>query len=134
MLGNKMLTDVRPTVQHEQGQRGMKVGRLGVHRWLLLRAGDKWARKARARLKAVFETADPNNEISAGCAWALPAPGADEPALNDGSQRAGEGMSGQVSGCVEWTPGRRQSRRPTRHRRALSPQVWTSRRDSGIED
>lgn len=69
MLANKMLTDVRQRVQHEQqGRRGMKVDPAWAHRRLLLRAGNDLGPKALARLKTVFETDDPTNEISA--AWA----------------------------------------------------------------
>jgi transposase len=70
MLANKMLTDVRQRVQHEQqGRRGMKVDPAWAHRRLLLRAGDQLGPKALARLKAVFDTDDPTNEISA--AWGV---------------------------------------------------------------
>src|SRR5664280_567985 len=66
MLGNKMLTDVRQRVQHEQqGRRGMKVDPAWAHRRLLLRAGNELGPKALARLNTVFETDDPTNEISA---------------------------------------------------------------------
>jgi transposase len=42
MLGNKMLTDVRQRVQHEQqGRRGMKIDPAWAHRRLLLRAGNE---------------------------------------------------------------------------------------------
>jgi hypothetical protein len=69
MLGNKMLTDVRQRVQHEQrGRRGMKVDAAWAHRRLLLRAGDQLGPKALDRLKTVFDTDDPTNEISP--AWA----------------------------------------------------------------
>ena len=69
MLGNKMVTDVRQRVQHEeQGRRGMKVDPAWAHRRLLLRAGNELGPKALARLKIVFDTDDPTNEISA--AWA----------------------------------------------------------------
>jgi transposase len=70
MLANKMLTDVRQRVQHEQqGRRGMKVDPAWAHRRLLLRAGNQLGPKALARLQTVFETDDPTNEISA--AWAI---------------------------------------------------------------
>jgi hypothetical protein len=70
MLGNKMLTDVRQRVQHEQqGRRGMKVDPAWAHRRLLLRAGNELGPKALARLKTVFGTDDPANEISA--AWGI---------------------------------------------------------------
>jgi transposase len=70
MLANKMLTDVRQRVQHEQhGRRGMKVDPAWAHRRLLLRAGNELGPKALARLKTVFETDDPTNEISA--AWGV---------------------------------------------------------------
>jgi transposase len=68
MLANKMLTDVRQRVQHEQqGRRGMRVDPAWAHRRLLLRAGNELGPKTLARLKTVFETDDPTNEISA--AW-----------------------------------------------------------------
>ena len=68
MLGNKMLTDVRQRVQHEQqSRRGMKVDPAWAHRRLLLRAGNELGPTALARLKTVFETDDPTEEISA--AW-----------------------------------------------------------------
>jgi transposase len=70
MLANKMLTDVRQRVQHEQqGRRGMKVDPAWAHRRLLLRAGNELGPKALARLKTVFDTDDPTNEISA--AWGI---------------------------------------------------------------
>ena len=70
MLANKMLTDVRQRVQHEQqGRRGMKVDPAWAHRRLLLRAGNELGPKALARLKTVFDTDDPTNEISA--AWGV---------------------------------------------------------------
>jgi len=57
MLANKMLTDVRQRVQHEQqGRRGMKVDPAWAHRRLLLRAGNELGPKALARLKTVFDT------------------------------------------------------------------------------
>ena len=69
MLGNKMLTDVRQRVHHEQrGRRRMKVDAAWAHRRLLLRAGDQLGTKALAGLKTVFDTDDPTNEICA--AWA----------------------------------------------------------------
>jgi len=70
MLANKMLTDVGLRVQHEQqGRRGMKVDPAWAHRRLLLRAGDELGPKALARLKTVFDTDDPTDEISA--AWGV---------------------------------------------------------------
>ena len=70
MLGNKMLTDVRQRVQHQQqGRRGMKVDPAWAHRRLLLRAGDQLGPKALGRLRTVFDTDEPTNEISA--AWAI---------------------------------------------------------------
>jgi transposase len=67
-LANQMLTDVRQRVQHEQqGRRGMKVDPAWAHRRLLLRAGNELGPKDLARLKTVFDTDDPTNEISA--AW-----------------------------------------------------------------
>ena len=47
----------------------MKVDPAWAHRRLLLRAGNELSPKALARLKAVFETDDPTNEISA--AWGV---------------------------------------------------------------
>lgn len=70
MLANKMLTDVRQRAQHEQqGRRGMKVDPAWAHRRLLLRAGNELGPKALARLKSVFDTDDPTDEISA--AWGI---------------------------------------------------------------
>lgn len=69
MLGNAMVTDVRQRVLREQqGRRGMKVDPAWAHRRMLLRGGDQLSPKALARLKTVFATDDPTNEISA--AWA----------------------------------------------------------------
>jgi len=69
MLANKMVTDVRQRVQHEQQERrGMKVDPAWAHR-RFLRAGNELGPKALARLKAVFDTDDPTNEISA--AWGI---------------------------------------------------------------
>jgi len=70
LLANTMLTDVRQRVQHEQqGRRGMKVDPAWAHRRLLLRAGNELGPGALARLRTVFETDDPSNEISA--AWGI---------------------------------------------------------------
>jgi transposase len=70
LLANTMLTDVRQRVQHEQqGGRGMKVDPAWAHRRLLLRAGNELGPKALARLRTVFDTDDPTNEISA--AWGI---------------------------------------------------------------
>jgi len=61
MLSNKMLTDVRQRVKHEQqGRRGMKVDPAWAHRRLLLRAGNELGPKALARLKTVFDTDGPD--------------------------------------------------------------------------
>ena len=69
MLGNAMVTDVRQRVLREQqGRRGMKVDPAWAHRRLLLRNGDELSAKALTRLRTVFATDDPTNEISA--AWA----------------------------------------------------------------
>ena len=69
MLANAMVTDVRQRVLREQlGRRGMKVDPAWSHRRLLLRGGDQLSPKALARLKTVFTSDDPTNEISA--AWA----------------------------------------------------------------
>lgn len=69
MLGNQMVTDVRQRVLREQhGRRGMKIDPAWAHRRLLLRGGDQLSPKALARLKTVFATDDPTNEIAA--AWA----------------------------------------------------------------
>jgi len=69
MLGNQMVTDVRQrALREQQGRRGMKVDPAWAHRRLLLRAGDQLGPKALSRLKTVFATDDPTNEISA--AWA----------------------------------------------------------------
>ena len=60
MLANKMLTDVRQRVQHEQqSRRGMKVDPAWAHRRLLLRAGNELGPKTLARLKTIFDTDDP---------------------------------------------------------------------------
>ena len=70
MLGNAMVTDVRQRVLREQlGRRGMKLDPAWAHSQLLLRGGDQLSPKALARLKTVFATDDPTNEISA--AWAV---------------------------------------------------------------
>jgi transposase len=70
LLANTMLTDVRQRVQHEQqGRRGMKIDPAWAHRRLLLRAGNDLGPKALARLRTVFDTDDPTNEISA--AWGV---------------------------------------------------------------
>jgi transposase len=70
LLANTMLTDVRQRVQHEQqGRRGMKVDPAWAHRRLLLRAGNELGPGALARLRTVFDTDDPTNEISA--AWGI---------------------------------------------------------------
>jgi len=70
LLANTMLTDVRQRVQHEQqGRRGMKVDPAWAHRRLLLRAGNELGPGALARLRTIFETDDPTNEISA--AWGI---------------------------------------------------------------
>ena len=70
MLGNKMLTDVRQRVQHEQqGRRGMKVDPVWAHRRQLLRAGDELGPKSLARLRTVLATDDLTNEI--GAAWGV---------------------------------------------------------------
>ena len=70
MLANQMVTDVRQRVMREQqGRRGMKVDPAWAHRRLLLRAGDQLSPKALARLKTVFATDDPTNEI--GAAWGV---------------------------------------------------------------
>jgi transposase len=70
MLANKLLTDVRQRVQHEQqGRRGMKVDPAWAHRRLLLRAGNELGPRALSRLNTVFETDDPTGEISA--AWGV---------------------------------------------------------------
>ena len=69
MLANAMVTDVRQRVLREQlGRRGMKVDPAWAHRRLLLRNGDQLSPQALTRLKTVFATDDPTNEISA--AWA----------------------------------------------------------------
>ncbi len=69
MLANSMVTEVRQRVLREQlGRRGMKVDPVWAHRRLLLRNGDQLSPKALTRLKTVFATDDPTNEISA--AWA----------------------------------------------------------------
>jgi len=69
MLGNAMVTDVRQrALREQQGRRSMKVDPAWAHRRLLLRAGDQLGPKALSRLKTVFATDDPTNEISA--AWA----------------------------------------------------------------
>jgi len=69
MLGNQMVTDVRQrALREQQGRRGMKVDPAWAHRRLLLRGGDQLGPKALSRLKTVFATDDPTNEISA--AWA----------------------------------------------------------------
>src|SRR5450631_1361011 len=70
LLANTMLTDVRQRVQHEQqGRRGMKVDPAWAHRRLLLRAGNELGPGALARLRTIFDTDDPTNEISA--AWGI---------------------------------------------------------------
>ena len=69
MLANAIVTDIRQRVLREQlGRRGMKVDPAWSHRRLLLRGGDQLSPKALARLKTVFTSDDPTNEISA--AWA----------------------------------------------------------------
>ena len=69
MLGNAMVTDVRQrALREQQGRRGMNVDPAWAHRRLLLRGGDQLSPKALVRLKLVFATDDPTNEISA--AWA----------------------------------------------------------------
>jgi len=70
MLGNQMVTDVRQrALREQQGRRGMKVDPAWAHRRLLLRGGDQLGPKTLARLKTVFATDDPTNQISA--AWAV---------------------------------------------------------------
>ena len=69
MLGNQMVTDVRQRVLREtHGRRGMTVDPAWAHRRLLLRAGDQLGPNALARLREVFVTDDPTDEIAA--AWA----------------------------------------------------------------
>ena len=70
LLANTMLTDVRQRLAHEQhDRRGRKVDPAWAHRRLLLRAGDQLSPKALTRLKAVFATDDPTNQV--GAAWAI---------------------------------------------------------------
>ncbi len=67
-LANAMVTDVRQRVAREQyGRRGRRTDIAWAHRQLLLRAGNTLSARALARLKTVFATDDPTNEI--GAAW-----------------------------------------------------------------
>ena len=69
MLGNQMVTDAGQRVLREQqGRRGMRIDPAWAHRRMLLRNGDQLSRNALGRLKTVFATDDPTNQISA--AWA----------------------------------------------------------------
>jgi transposase len=69
MLANQMVTDVRQrALREQQGRRGIKVDPAWAHRRLLLRNGDQLSPAALKRLKTVFASDDPANEISA--AWA----------------------------------------------------------------
>ena len=68
MLANQMVTDVRQRVSRDRhGRRGRKADPSWANRQLLLRAGDRFGDKARARLDALFATDDPTGEIAA--AW-----------------------------------------------------------------
>jgi len=67
-LANQVVTEVRQRVAREQlGRRGGKTDIAWAHRGLLLRAGNTLSPKALQRLKRVFATDDPTNEI--GAAW-----------------------------------------------------------------
>jgi len=67
-LANQVVTEVRQRVAREQlGRRGRKTDLAWAHRGLLLRAGNTLSPKALRRLKRVFATDDPTNEI--GAAW-----------------------------------------------------------------
>jgi transposase len=67
-LANQAVTDVRQRVAREQlGRRGRRSDIAWAHRQLLLRAGNTLSARALTRLKSVFATDDPTNEI--GAAW-----------------------------------------------------------------
>lgn len=69
-LANDMLTEVRGRVLREQnGRRGRSADPAWAHRLLLLRGGDTLTDSAVARLKTVFATGDPTDEI--GAAWGV---------------------------------------------------------------
>lgn len=68
-LGNDTVTEARQRVTRERhGRRGMKVDPAWAHRRMLLTAGDRLSARQLARLRRVFATDDPTNEIAA--AWA----------------------------------------------------------------
>ena len=69
-LANDMVTQVRQRLsQQRKGRRGRLVDPSWANRRLLLHAGDRLSPRALARLKAVFRSDDPTDELSA--AWAV---------------------------------------------------------------
>ena len=69
-LANQVVTEVRQRVAREQlGRRGRVIDPAWAHRRLLLTGGDRLSRAGLARLRRVFATDDPTDEI--GAAWGV---------------------------------------------------------------